>query len=73
LIQYTEALTPGKENTEFIQDWKGYLLASGFFVTILFQSVMFHQQSYWTMTLGLRVRAALISAVYRKVSTVNLV
>jgi hypothetical protein len=27
----------------------------------------------WTMTLGLRVRAVLISAVYRKVSTMKLV
>lgn len=66
LIKYTEALKPDHENSEFIQDWKGYVLAVGFFVTILIQSIMFHQQSYWTMTLGLRVRAALVSAVYRK-------
>jgi hypothetical protein len=40
LIQYTEALTPGKENSEFIQDWKGYVLALGFFVTILLKDML---------------------------------
>jgi len=69
LIDYTETAKQTSNNSNFIQAWKGYSLVAGFFVTILIQSLMFHQQSYWSMTLGMRVSSALMSAVYRKVST----
>lgn len=68
LIDYTETAKQTSYNSNFIQAWKGYSLVALFFVTILIQSLMFHQQSYWSMTLGMRVSSALMSAVYRKVS-----
>lgn len=49
------------------EDWKGYVLAAGFFVTVLMQSFFFHQLFYWSVALGLRIRACLVSAVYKKV------
>lgn len=68
LIDYTAA-SKDPEISNFTQEWKGYSLVAAFFVTILIQSLMFHQQSFWSMTLGMRVRSALMSAVYQKVST----
>ncbi|VDI43442.1 Hypothetical predicted protein [Mytilus galloprovincialis] len=65
LIDYTAA-SKDPEISNFTQEWKGYSLVAAFFVTILIQSLMFHQQSFWSMTLGMRVRSALMSAVYQK-------
>ncbi|CAC5385161.1 ABCC1 [Mytilus coruscus] len=65
LIDYTAA-SKHPEISSFTQEWKGYSLVAAFFVTILTQSLMFHQQSFWSMTLGMRVRSALMSAVYQK-------
>ncbi|XP_063401135.1 multidrug resistance-associated protein 1-like [Mytilus trossulus] len=65
LIDYTAA-SKDPEISNFTQMWKGYSLVAAFFVTILIQSLMFHQQSFWSMTLGMRVKSALMSAVYQK-------
>ncbi|XP_048728231.2 multidrug resistance-associated protein 1-like [Ostrea edulis] len=53
------------------EDWKGYVLAAGFFVTVLMQSFFFHQLFYWSVALGLRIRACLVSAVYKKALTMS--
>jgi len=63
MIKFTE----DKDGGVFQEKWKGYLLTAAFFVTVLMQSFMFHQLFHWSMTLGLRIRSALISAVYKKV------
>ncbi|XP_069110716.1 ATP-binding cassette sub-family C member 3-like [Argopecten irradians] len=62
LIDFT---TPGADGT-YQQVWKGYVLTAGFFLTVLMQSFLFHQVFHKSTTLGLRIRAVLISAVYKK-------
>ncbi|XP_063398260.1 multidrug resistance-associated protein 1-like isoform X1 [Mytilus trossulus] len=74
LLRFLIAFSKGSkesDSTEFSQPWKGYMLAAGFFVTILIQSIACHQQFYWGMTLGIRVKAALMAAVYRKALTLT--
>lgn len=51
-----------------IQDWKGYIFAVALLVNALVQSCFFHQQFHIGMTLGMRIKAAVIAAVYKKVS-----
>nr|AGI21024.1 ATP binding cassette family C protein [Azumapecten farreri] len=62
LIEFTE---PGPDGV-YQQSWKGYVLTSGFFLTTIMQSFLFHQVFHKSTTLGLRVRAVIISAVYKK-------
>ena len=50
------------------QQWKGYVYASSFFVTTFLGSILFNQNFHIGMSLGMRVKSALISAVYKKVS-----
>ncbi|XP_071120825.1 multidrug resistance-associated protein 1-like isoform X2 [Mytilus edulis] len=74
LLRFLIAFSKGSTETdssEFSQTWKGYMLAAAFFVTILIQSIACHQQFYWGMTLGIRVKAALMAAVYRKALTLT--
>ncbi|XP_060068351.1 multidrug resistance-associated protein 1-like [Ylistrum balloti] len=58
-------------NGVYQQTWKGYVLTAGFFLTVLMQSFLFHQVFHKSTTLGLRVRAVLISAVYKKALTMS--
>ena len=58
LINYTETDMPR---------WKGYFFASLFFLQALIYSFFFHQLFHIAMTLGMRIKAALIAAVYKKV------
>ncbi|XP_048240018.1 multidrug resistance-associated protein 1-like [Haliotis rufescens] len=51
--------------------WVGYLLSLGMFVSVLVQAVTFHILNHYTIALGIRVRAALTSAIYRKALTMN--
>ncbi|XP_046556239.1 multidrug resistance-associated protein 1-like [Haliotis rubra] len=51
--------------------WIGYLLSLGMFVSVLLQAVTFHVLNHYTIALGIRVRAALTSAIYRKALTMN--
>lgn len=55
------------------EDWKGYVLAAGFFLTVMLQSFFFHQLFFWGVGVGLRIRACLVSAVYKKVGRYGLV
>ena len=50
-----------------MQTWKGYLFASMFFVTSVVNSFFFHQLFHIGMTLGMRIKASVIAAVYKKV------
>lgn len=47
--------------------WKGLVYSLSFFVVIVIQSFSFHALMHQTMSLGVRMRAALISAVFKKV------
>lgn len=63
LIEYVENKNTNKNEYE----WKGYVYALGFFLIALLQSTFFHQNFHIGMTLGMRIRSALIAAVYKKV------
>ena len=65
LIQFSKN---DPSDVTWLENWKGYILAAGFFLTVLLQSFLFHQLFFWSVTLGLRIRASLVSAVYKKVS-----
>ncbi|XP_056010332.1 multidrug resistance-associated protein 1-like isoform X2 [Ostrea edulis] len=68
LIGYVESKNT-KGSIEY--EWKGYVYATGFFVIALLQSTFFHQNFHIGMTLGMRMRSALIAAVYKKSLTMN--
>lgn len=67
LIGYVENKNANKNEYE----WKGYVYALGFFIIALLQSTFFHQNFHIGMTLGMRIRSALIAAVYKKSLTMN--
>ena len=47
--------------------WLGYVYATMFFVTAILQSLCLHQYFNRALTLGMRVRTALMAAIYSKV------
>ncbi|XP_012944065.1 multidrug resistance-associated protein 1 [Aplysia californica] len=53
------------------QQWKGYVYASSFFVVSFIGSIMFNQNFHIGMSLGMRVKSALIAAVYKKSLTIS--
>ena len=61
MIRFTE------DGTE--PDWKGYLYAVLLFVVAVVQSLFLHQYFHRCYVVGMRVRTAIISAVYNKVHT----
>ncbi|KAK6963258.1 Multidrug resistance-associated protein 1, partial [Biomphalaria glabrata] len=63
LIQYTQEKLDNPSQTH---EWKGYVYASSFFVVSMAGSIMFNQNFHLGMTLGMRIKAALIAAVYKK-------
>ena len=52
-------------------DWKGYLYAALLFFTAVIQSLFLHQYFHRCFTLGLRIRSAIVAAVYKKVCVVD--
>ncbi|XP_052804271.1 multidrug resistance-associated protein 1-like isoform X1 [Mya arenaria] len=65
LISYVE----NKENEPYV--WKGYVYAASLFVVAMTQSIFFHQNFHASMTAGMRVKSALIAAVYNKALTMT--
>ena len=63
MIGYTNKKSAGQPEAE----WKGYVLAAGFFVVAILQSTFYHQNFHISMTTGMRARSALIAAVFKKV------
>jgi len=49
------------------QVWKGYLYACLFFVESIVYSSFYHQVFYIGMATGMKIKAAVIAMVYRKV------
>ncbi|KAL4228773.1 hypothetical protein ACF0H5_011815 [Mactra antiquata] len=66
LIGYVDSKSEGTVYT-----WKGYVFAASLFVISMMQSVFFHQNFHRCMTAGMRIKSALIAAVYRKALTMN--
>ena len=59
MIQFT------KDETQ--PDWHGYVYTALLFVTALVQSLFLHQYFHRAFVVGMRVRTAVIAAVYNKV------
>ncbi|ESO91182.1 hypothetical protein LOTGIDRAFT_153611 [Lottia gigantea] len=51
--------------------WMGYVLALGLFCLPWIQSVFYHQMYHMAMTLGMRVKAALMAVIYQKALKLN--
>ncbi len=51
--------------------WRGYFYACLLFVAAVVQSLLLHQYLHRTFVTGMRLKAATIAAVYRKVHTVD--
>lgn len=47
--------------------WRGYLLAGGMFISAFMESMLDSQHEFWIQTVSMRMRSALISAIYHKV------
>ena len=62
MIKYTE-------DTEE-EEWRGYVYAVLLFVVAVIQSLLLHQYFHRCFLVGMRVRTAIISAVYSKVGVV---
>ncbi|XP_012946646.1 multidrug resistance-associated protein 1 [Aplysia californica] len=62
---------------EFVQNkdqhtiWHGYALVMCFFVVTFIYSVLFNQNSFRCNSIGMKVKTALVSAVYKKSLTMN--
>lgn len=63
MIQFT------KDETQ--PDWHGYLYSALFFVNALVLSFFLHQYFHRVNLVGMRIRTAVIAAVYNKVCTHN--
>ena len=48
-------------------DWRGYVYAVILFLTAVVQSLFLHQYFHRCFTIGMRMRTAIIAAVYNKV------
>ena len=60
IIQFVGSHTPEDE-------WKGYLYAVVIFVVAVVQSICLHQYFIRVMVVGMRLRTAVMSIVYKKV------
>ena len=59
MIQFTQDETQ--------PDWHGYFYTVLFFLTALIQSLFLHQYFHRAFVIGMRIRTAVIAAVYNKV------
>lgn len=50
-------------------EWEGYFYAAVMFIAAVVQSLLNHQYYHRSFITGMRVRAAVIGAVYKKVCT----
>ena len=57
-------ITFTKDETQ--PDWHGYVYAALLFVTAVIQSLILHQYFHRCFTVGMRIRTAIIAAVYNK-------
>ncbi|XP_059143447.1 multidrug resistance-associated protein 1-like isoform X2 [Physella acuta] len=66
-----EELIGFTQNRNSMQEWKGYVLACSFFVVAMLKTCLYQYHFHVTMTLGMRIKSAVISAVYKKALTIS--
>ncbi|XP_069135571.1 multidrug resistance-associated protein 1-like isoform X2 [Argopecten irradians] len=59
------------DNRDSLPQWRGYAPAILMLSVALVQSVFYHQNLKIGMTVGMRIRSALISAIYKKAMTMS--
>ncbi|XP_048254590.1 multidrug resistance-associated protein 1-like [Haliotis rufescens] len=52
-------------------DWKGYVIVASFFLVSMFQSIVLSQCVFLSFNIGLKIKTALVTAVYKKALTMN--
>lgn len=62
IIEYVE-----DKNNEKMESWTGYIIALAMFLVAMIQTICLQQNFQITFTAGMRIRTALVGAVYRKV------
>ncbi|XP_050416421.2 multidrug resistance-associated protein 1-like [Patella vulgata] len=65
------ALIDFTQNRDTKPDWQGYVYAGGFFVIATIMSCFYHYSFHISMTLGMRIKSALIAAIYKKALTIS--
>ncbi|KAH9503478.1 hypothetical protein Btru_068022 [Bulinus truncatus] len=68
LIEHLIAFTLHRQ-TE--REWKGYVLACSFFVVAMLKTCLYQYHFHVTMSLGMRLKSAVIAAVYKKALTIS--
>lgn len=67
LVSFPRALLNYVSRRDVEKEWKGYTLACSYFVVQLIVSIGSNQALLLSKRMGMRVKAVLISAVYKKV------
>ncbi|XP_046552046.1 multidrug resistance-associated protein 1-like [Haliotis rubra] len=67
----TDALIAFIDNRANEQEWKGYVYACSFFLVAVIQSCFNHQHFHISLNLGMRIKSAVISTVYKKALTIS--
>jgi hypothetical protein len=65
LLKYLIRFTSNENQNHDQPKWHGYALATGLLVAAIIQSICLHQYFHRVMKTGMRLRSALINAVYR--------
>ncbi|XP_067656381.1 multidrug resistance-associated protein 1-like [Haliotis asinina] len=52
-------------------DWKGYVIVASFFIVSMFKSILLSQCVFVAFNIGLKIKTALVTAVYRKALSMN--
>ena len=66
-VIYSQLIAFVEGNSPFV--WQGYMYAVGMFVVSVVGCLFMHHSFYISYNTGLRVRTAVITAIYRKVNT----
>ncbi|XP_070202769.1 ATP-binding cassette sub-family C member 2-like [Littorina saxatilis] len=59
------------ENKGDYYAWQGWMLVFSFFVVTFFYSMFFNQNSYRSYNIAMKIKTALVAAIYRKSLTMN--
>ncbi|CAG5116676.1 unnamed protein product, partial [Candidula unifasciata] len=59
------------QNRKTQREWNGYVLACSFFVVAMLKTCLYQYHFHVSMTLGMRIKNAVIAAVYKKALTIS--
>jgi hypothetical protein len=71
MIKISQRLMISFTKNESEPDWRGYVYAVVLFLTAVVQSLFLHQYFHRCFIIGMRMRTAIIAAVYNKVGIIR--